>query len=104
MIETPKLSWLDHVRPYVEYSHLIKEQNRFNDSQLLVIGASFTSPGGWFIYSDFAYSNGNDFVGNEGGFGDTSAVNNSNFTSNRLGANPDEDWQARFNLNLGYYF
>ena len=63
--DTPQLSWLDFVKPYLEYSNIVKDDNEQNNSSLAILGAAWAS-GGWYIYSDFAYSNGNLFVGNEG--------------------------------------
>lgn len=89
--EFATVDWIDYVIPYVEYSSIIKEESRFNDSDLMTIGAAW-GRGGWFIYTELAASNGNDFVGGENGF------------NSRFGANPNDDWQSRFNVNLGYYF
>ncbi len=86
-----QLDWLDYVIPYAEYSSMMKEAAGFNDSNLLIFGAAWAR-GAWYIYTEVAFSNGNDFVGNEGGF------------NSRFGSNPAEDWQTRFNLNFGYYF
>ena len=53
------------------------------------LGAKYTfHPGDWTI--DLAFSNSNDFVGGD------------EFTT--FGANPDNHWQSRFNINFGYYF
>ncbi|MFO7726101.1 MAG: hypothetical protein R6V45_11190 [Oceanipulchritudo sp.] len=83
------LDWLDSVTPYVEYSNIMKNESSFNDSEMLVLGAAWWR-GGWYIYTDFAYSNGNYFVGLD------------EFTT--FGANPNDEWQSRFNINFGYYF
>jgi hypothetical protein len=88
---TPSIKWLDYVIPYVEYSSIIKDESSFNDSDLATLGAAWGS-GGWYIYTEVAYSTGNEFVGGETTFGD------------RLGANADDDSQTRYNINLGYYF
>lgn len=88
---TPGIQWLDYVIPYVEYSSIIKDESSFNDSDLATLGAAWGS-GGWYIYTEVAYSTGNEFVGGETAFGD------------RLGANDDDDSQVRYNINLGYYF
>lgn len=104
-----RIAWLDSVTPYVEYSSIVKSESGFNNSDMVVIGAAFAR-GGWYIYADLAFSNGNDFVGNEAGFGDTSSFMNpdarggSFFSSNRFGANPTDEWETRFNINFGYYF
>ena len=88
---TPGIQWLDYVIPYVEYSSIIKDESSFNDSDLTTLGAAWGS-GGWYIYTEVAYSTGNEFVGGETTFGD------------RLGANADDDGQYRYNINFAYYF
>jgi len=77
-------------------------KSSFNNSDLFVAGAAWAS-GGWYIYTEAAFSNGNDFVGNEAGYGATPS-GLTYFTSNRFGANPTDEWEYRFNINLGYYF
>jgi len=89
--EVNQVDWLDYVIPYVEYSSIIKEESGFNNSDLFVVGAAWAR-GGWYIYTEVAASNGNDFVGNESGY------------SSRFGENPNEKWETRLNLNFGYYF
>ena len=54
--------------------------------------------GGWYIYSDLAYSNGNYFVGNKGD--DYSRVDGVG----DFGFNGNDDWNYRLNLNFGYYY
>lgn len=88
---TPGIDWLDYVIPYVEYSAIRKDASGFNDSNLTTLGAAW-GRGGWYIYTEVAYSTGNEFVGGETAFGD------------RLGTNADDDGQYRYNINLGYYF
>jgi len=90
-LETPTIPWLDFVIPYAEYSAILKRESDFNDSNLAVLGTAW-GRGNWYIYSEFAFSDGNEFVGGDTEFGD------------RLGANPDNDWLTRFNINFGYYF
>ncbi|MBK1702397.1 hypothetical protein CKO22_16205 [Thiococcus pfennigii] len=85
--ETPGIPWLDSVRPYVEYSNILKREGDFNDSDLFVLGAAWARQG-WYIYTDAAWSSGNYFVGSDGDFG----------------VNSDDERNFRFNLNLGYYF
>ena len=105
--ETPQVDWLDYMIPYIEYSSIIKEVSDFNDSEMFIVGSAFAR-GGWFIYVDLAFSNGNDFVGEDAGFGDPTTAATANddgiFQSNRLGANPTNEWETRFNINFGYYF
>jgi hypothetical protein len=96
-VDAPNFVWLDYVLPYLEYSSVIKDEGDFNDSQLLVAGAAWAS-GGWYIYTDLAWSNGNLFVGNEG---DNYAVADG---VGDWGVSGNDRWNYRFNLNLGYYF
>jgi len=93
-LETNDILWLDYVIPYVEYSSIVKDGQTaagvdFKDSELVTIGAAWAH-NGWYIYTEYAYSNGNSFVGGEP------------FTN--FGANLDAKWQGRFNINFGYYF
>lgn len=90
--------WLDAIRPYIEFSSLIKDEGSFNDSNLLVIGAAW-AVGGWHIYSDLAVSDGNLFIGNEGD--DYSNIYNG---VGDFGADGNDRRNYRFNLNVGYYF
>jgi len=89
--EIHQVDWLDYVIPYVEYSSIMKEASGFNDSELLIFGAAWAR-GGWYIHTEVATSNGNDFVGNESGY------------DSRFGSNPNDEWESRFNINFGYYF
>lgn len=66
-----------------------KSADGFRDSALNVLGAAFAR-GGWYIYADWAASDGNEFVGD--------------FRPGMWADNPDRTWQSRYNLNLGYYF
>lgn len=90
-LETNQIAWLDYVIPYIEYSSVVKVEDSFNDSELATIGAAWAKDN-WYIYTDLSASNGNEFIGGDAAFGD------------RLGANQDDDWQTRFNINFGYYF
>lgn len=95
---TANIPWLDYVLPYVEYSGILKDSDLANDSEMITLGAAWSS-GGWYIYTDYVRSNGNLFVGNKGdnyaniyeGVGD-------------FGANGNNAWHYRLNLNFGYYF
>lgn len=89
---TPSIGWLNYVIPFVEYSSILKEEAGFNDSELYTIGAAFGTAGGWYTYAEYATSNGNDFIGGDGGF------------NSRFGANPTQKRNHRFNINFGYYF
>ncbi len=92
-IDTSSISWLDSVTPYVEWSSIIKTVEEYNPSTLVTIGASWTLYGALYVYSDFALSDGNPFVGNDGA-GDLAA--------NEETDEKKQNW--RLNLNFGYYF
>ncbi len=96
------IEWIDSIRFYNDWSVILKEASlrdgtEFNDSMLNVTGMS-VSRGGWFTYVDFALSNGNYFVGNEGD--DYSSFR----TVGDFGVNGNDKWNQRFNINFGYYF
>jgi hypothetical protein len=97
-IDTPGIPWLGYILPYLEYSSVIKDDNEFNNSDLFIVGSAWAS-GGWYIYSDLAYSNGNLFVG-----GTDDNYSNIYDGVGDFGANGNDRWNYRFNLNLGYYY
>jgi outer membrane murein-binding lipoprotein Lpp len=98
LYETNQIPWLDSVRPYVEYSNIIKADKDFNDSQLAIVGAAWARQG-WYIYTDLAFSDGNYFVGSKGD-------NYSNIYDGvgDFGVDGNNEWNYRFNINFGYYF
>ncbi|HKL23108.1 MAG TPA: hypothetical protein VJ904_14975, partial [Tichowtungia sp.] len=89
--------WLDSITFYNDFSVIMKDGkdnvgNDLNDSAMNVTGMAIAA-GGWYIYVDYAYANGNYFVGDEAGN-----------TYDEFGSNQTDDWKGRFNINLGYYF
>lgn len=95
--EPENLEWLDSITSYIEYSSIVKRASGFNNSELLVIGAAWAR-GGWYIYTDLAWSNGNYFVGDIGDdYSKISGVGD-------FGVNGNNRWNYRFNINFGYYF
>lgn len=103
---TPKeKTWFESITFYNDYSVIVKDGEMadgtaFNDSAMNVTGLAIAQ-GGWYIYADYAYSSGNYFVGNEGdSYGDTYAES----AVGDFGANANDDWKGRFNVNFGYYF
>lgn len=98
LVETNRIPWLDSVRPYVEYSNIIKQDDDFNDSQLAILGAAWAS-GGWYVYTDLAFSDGNYFVGDK----DDNYGNIVDGVGD-FGVNGNDEWNYRFNINFGYYF
>lgn len=97
-INTSNISWLDSVTPYIEWSSILKDRGDFNNSSLWVFGALWYW-GGLYIYTDFALSDGNYFVGDEG-----DSYGNIYDGVNDFGASGNNRWHKRFNVNLGYYF
>ncbi len=101
----PTLDWIDSITFYNDYSVILKDGSLpdgtdFNDSAMNVTGMAIAS-GGWYIYVDYAYSNGNYFVGNEG---DVYGADYSSSTVGDFGADLNDEWNGRFNINFGYYF
>ena len=97
-----QIDWIDSITFYNDYSVILKDGEQlngsdFNDSAMNVTGMAIAS-GGWYIYVDYAISDGNYFVGNDD---DTYA---SFADVSDFGINGRNDWDARFNINFGYYF
>src|SRR5690606_30097459 len=88
-----KIDWFDSITPYIEYSLIIKEESAFNDSELFIVGAAWAR-GGWYIYTDLAFSNGNYFVGTDGDAYAPDYTGTGDF-----GINGNDDWNMRFNIN-----
>ena len=97
-IDTSGVSWIDSVTPYLEASTILKPGTDYNPSTMVILGASWTLLTNLYLYSDLALSNGNFFVGNDG-----DAYSNIN-TVGDFGANGNDKWNVRVNLNFGYYF
>lgn len=96
-----EIEWLDSVTFYNDWSRIVKDGEwdgeDFNDSTLNVTGMAIANEG-WYIYVDYAWSDGNYFVGNEGF--DWSRIDGVN----DFGVNGLSEWNGRFNINFGYYF
>ncbi len=97
-VKTPQIPWLDSVLPYVEYSSIMKDADNFNNSDMFIVGAAWAS-GGWYIYTDYALSDGNLFIGDKG-----DDYTNINHGVGDFGVNGNDQWNYRFNINFGYYF
>ena len=98
----PSISWIEKIVPYIEYSHVIKDESSFNDSQMFAIGSQFYK-GGWLIYTDLVLANGNWFIGNEADDGQADNYNRIDGVGD-WGANGNNRWNTRFTINFGYYF
>jgi hypothetical protein len=109
------IDFIDWVVPYVEYSAILKDGEtngqyyigvpagtKFEHSEQLTFGA-VVGVGDFIIYFDTVFGKGSPLIGNENGQLTTGGA----FNSDPDGAGPiefDEDWQMRFNINVGYYF
>lgn len=99
------LDWIDSITFYDDYSINIKDGQMadgrdFNNSAQNVLGMAIAS-GGWYIYVDYAYANGNYFIGNDG---DLYGATYASSAVGDFGANLNDQWRSRFNINFGYYF
>ena len=103
-IDASGISWISSVTPYVEASTILKKADNFNNSTLVTLGASWTLFGALYVYSDFALSNGNGFVGNVDADGNVEDYANIYTGAGDYGANGNDAWNWRINFNFGYYF
>ena len=103
-IDASGISWVNSVTPYIEWSTIMKTVEGFNNSTLMTLGASWTIFGSLYTYSDFALSNGNGFVGNVDADGNKEDYANIYTGAGDYGANGNDAWNWRININFGYYF
>lgn len=75
---------------YNNYSYLLKGESGFSDSQQNVLGTLVTA-GSLFTYIDFAFGRNQPWIGPDYG----RALAEGNVV---------DDWELRFNINIGYYF
>lgn len=80
----------DSITFYTDYSYLLKDESEYNDSQQFVVGALFQI-GAALIYTDFAFGRNQPFIGPA-------------YSTALAEGDPDDDWEFRFNLNVGFYF
>ncbi len=79
-----------HIELYNDFGYMNKRKDGFEDSFMNVFGVLFSS-GPIFCFIDYASGYNHSWLG--GNFVDDFAV-----------GNPDAKWEARFNINIGYYF
>lgn len=96
----PEIDWIDAITFYNDYSILIKDASGFNHSSLNTTGMAIAR-GNWYIYVDYAISDGNYCIGNED---DVYADTYAESSVGDFGANRNDSWKGRFNINIGYYF
>lgn len=104
----PSSPWIDSITFYNDYSMLLKEGaidgEDFNDTTMNITGMAIAKDA-WYIYVDYALSNGNYFIGDRDddySFGETGSYANASVGD--FGANRNDRWNGRFNINFGYYF
>ena len=96
-IDTSGLPWINSVMPYIEWSTILKEESDYNDSNLWSLGA-LLDWGGVYVYAELGISDGNNFVGGKGDdYGRFDGIGD-------VGANGNDRWNRRFNINARYYF
>lgn len=100
----PEVDFIDYITFYNDYSIIIKDGEMdgkdFNNSSMNVTGMMIAR-GNWFIYVDYVLSDGNYFVGDKK---DVYADTYAESEVGDFGANRNNHWASRFNINFGYYF
>lgn len=80
---------ISNVKPYVDYSVIVKSMSDYNNSEHLIPGFLVTA-GGLNVHVDYALGKNNAWLGTwENGLAE---------------GDPNADWKSRFNINFGYYF
>lgn len=75
---------------YNDFGFMQKENSSFEDSIMNVTGI-LVSAGNLYTYIDYAAGYNHSWLG-------------GNFIDDFAAGNPDAKWEARFNINFGYYF
>lgn len=75
---------------YNDFGYMQKKETNFEDSYMNVTGVLVTA-GNIFAYIDYAAGYNHSWLG-------------GNFVDDFSRGNPDAKWEARFNINIGYYF
>ncbi|MCL6219581.1 hypothetical protein [Zunongwangia pacifica] len=75
---------------YNDFGFMDKAEDDFEDSYMNVTGVLITS-GNVYTYIDYAAGYNHSWLG-------------GNFVDDFSKGNPDAKWEARFNINIGYYF
>ncbi|AKJ65386.1 hypothetical protein [Kiritimatiella glycovorans] len=91
---TLPIAWdmIDSLTFYDDYSILVKDDGAFEDSEQNVLGCMIAS-GRWFTYVDVASGRNQPWLG---GNWDNGLASGAGTTEN--------EWQTRFNVNVGFYF
>ncbi|MGB7843012.1 MAG: hypothetical protein WBL21_09490 [Salinimicrobium sp.] len=86
------VSWgpISNLQFYNDFGYMQKKENSFEDSFMNVTGV-LVAAGNLYTYIDYAAGYNHSWLG-------------GNFVNDFAGGNPDAKWEARFNINFGYYF
>ncbi len=86
------VSWgpVSNLQFYNDFGYMQKKENSFEDSFMNVTGV-LVSAGNLYTYIDYAAGYNHSWLG-------------GNFVNDFAAGNPDAKWEARFNINFGYYF
>lgn len=86
------VSWgpVSNLQFYNDFGFMQKRKSSFEDSFMNVTGVLVTS-GNIYTYIDYAAGYNHSWLG-------------GNFVDDFAAGNPDAKWEARFNINFGYYF
>ncbi|RRO13354.1 hypothetical protein [Flavobacteriaceae bacterium 14752] len=87
-----KVDWgpVSNLQFYNDFGYMHKRVNDFNDSFMNVTGVLVTA-GNLYTYIDYAAGYNHSWLG-------------GNFIDDFSIGNPNAKWEARFNINFGYYF
>lgn len=80
---------ISNIQPYIDYSRMEKAAQGYEATEHLVPGMLITA-GSVYTYVDYAMGKNNAWLGQ--------------WTNGLAEGVADDDWNARFNINIGYYF
>lgn len=81
---------ITNLQVYNDFAFMQKKASEFTDSYMNVTGV-LVSAGNVYTYIDYAAGYNHSWLG-------------GNFVDDFSKGNPDAEWEARFNINIGYYF
>ena len=81
---------ISNLQFYNDFGYMQKKETAFEDSFMNVTGVLLTA-GNLYTYIDYAAGYNHSWLG-------------GNFIDDFAAGNPDARWEARFNINFGYYF
>jgi hypothetical protein len=85
-----KFGPVSNLQFYNDFAYMEKKAAGFTDSYMNVTGV-LVSAGNLYTYFDYAAGYNHSWLG-------------GNFVDDFAKGNPDAEWEARFNINIGYYF